>query len=298
MTEPAADLPAAYAAARCGYGCMRIAGDAERGRAAVLAAWEAGYRLFDHADIYAGGRCEELFGSILRDIPDMREQIVLQSKIGIRFREGDAPGRYDFSREHLQHALEGSLRRLGVERLDVLLLHRIDLLADPRVVGELVADWHARGLIGAFGVSNASPSQLRMLQAHCPLPLVANQIEINLDRIDAFSDGSLDQCLELGISPQAWCPMARLGYRAWGGHAGPAQWRLVELELDRQAERYGCDPTAIALAWLLRHPAGIVPLIGSCTAERIRAARQAEALTYEHTDWYRLLEARNGRPVP
>jgi len=272
---------------------MRIAGDPQRGRAAVLAAYEAGYTLFDHADIYGGGACEELFGQILREVSGMREEIVLQGKVGIRH----GPGRYDFSAEYLLQAVDGSLRRLGVERLDSLLLHRIDLLADVQVVAEVFDQLHEQGKVARFGLSNASPSQVRMFAEHCRQPLIANQIEINLDRIDAVTDGSLDLCQEFGIQPQAWCPIAGLGYKAWGGHASPAQWRLVQGELQRQAEKYQLDSVAVNLAWLLRHPAGIVPLIGSTTPERIRNALLALGVDYEHSDWYHLWEARHGHPV-
>ena len=292
-------LPPAYHACRLGYGCMRISGDRAKGRAAVIAAYEAGYRLFDHADIYGGGACESLFGEILREVPGMRQAIVLQGKVGIRKAAGKGqPGQYDFSREHLTAAIDGCLARLRVERLDILLLHRIDLLADPDEVAAVFAAAHAAGKVGAFGVSNASASQVRMLAARVRVPLVANQVEINLDRIDALTDGTLDQCLELGISPQAWCPIGGVGYGAWGRHASPAQWRLVEAELDRQAAALGSDRVGVNLAWLLRHPARIMPLIGSTTPERIRAALVAAALPYGRNDWYALHEARRGQPVP
>lgn len=291
-------LPPAYHACRLGYGCMRISSDRTKGRAAVLAAFEAGYRLFDHADIYGGGACESLFGEIMREVAGMRQAIVLQGKIGIRLRTPLTPGQYDFSREHLTAAIDGCLRRLGVERLDILLLHSIDLLADPDEVAAVFSAAHAAGKVGAFGVSNASPSQLRMLAARLGRPLVANQIEINLDRIDALSDGTLDQCLELGISPQAWCPLGGVGYGAWGRNASPAQWRLVEAELDRQAAARGSDRAGINLAWLLRHPARIMPLIGSTTPERIRAALSAADLPCSRNDWYALHEARRGQAMP
>ncbi|MDA3960480.1 MAG: aldo/keto reductase [Planctomycetota bacterium] len=287
-----AQLPNAYHACRLGYGCMRIAGDRDKGRAAVIAAYEAGYRLFDHADIYAGGACESLFGEILKEVSGMRDAICLQGKVGIR------AGRYDFSREHLLEAVDGVLKRLGVDRLDVLLLHRIDLLADPVEVAEVFQALLDQGKVSHFGVSNASPSQLRMLQAHSPVPLVANQVEINLDRTEAVYDGTLDQCLELGVSPQAWCPIGGVAYGAWGKFASPAQWRLVEAELDRQAAHYGGDRVGINLAWLLKHPAKIIPLIGSTTPERITTALAASEIAYTREDWYLLNEARRGQRMP
>lgn len=287
-----------YQSCRLGYGCMRIAGDPARGRAAVLAAYESGYRLFDHADIYGGGACESLFGGILREVPGMRDSIVLQGKVGIRPARAGKAGQYDFSREHLLASVEGSLRRLGVDRLDILLLHRIDVLADPDEVATLFDSLHAAGKVESFGLSNALPSQLRMLAARARVPLVANQVEINLDRVECLIDGTLDQCLELGISPQAWCPIGGIGYQAWGRFASPAQWRLVEAELDRQAARLGTDRVGVNLAWLLRHPARIVPLIGSTTPERITTALRAMRIEYSRDDWYALYEARRGQAMP
>jgi predicted oxidoreductase len=295
---PTPGLPDTYFACRLGYGCMRIAGDAAKGRAAVLAAYEAGYTLFDHADIYGGGACEELFGKILKDTPGMREHIVLQSKVGIRPRNADAPTRYDFSREHLTTAVEGCMRRLGVDHLDMLLLHRIDLLANGEEVASVIDELHAAGKVGHFGVSNASPSQVRMFAAHWRVPIVANQIEVNLDRIDSLTDGALDQCQEMHISPQAWCPIGGVGYGAWGRNATPAQWRLVEIELDRQAAALGTDRVGVNLAWLLKHPSRMVPLIGSTTPARITSALKAVDLAYSREDWYRLHEARRGQAMP
>lgn len=278
----------AYFAQRLGYGCMRISSD--RGRAAVLAAYEAGYRLFDHADIYGGGACETLFGTILRDVSDMRDAICLQSKVGI------VPGsRYNFAKDYLTNAIHASMKRLQVDQLDVVLFHRIDLLADPQVVAEVVAEFQAAGKVTAFGLSNASPSQVRMFQAHWTAPIVANQIEWNLDRIDPLTDGTLDQCQEYGINPQIWCPLGGVAYAAWGQNANSAQKMLLNLELDRQAAHYGTDRVGINLAWLLRHPAKAIPLIGSTTPERITSALKAVAIDYSHEDWYKLFIARQGR---
>jgi predicted oxidoreductase len=137
-----------------------------------------------------------------------------------------------------------------------------------------------------------------MFSAHWKVPVVANQVEVNLDRIDALIDGTLDQCLERGISPQAWCPIGGVGYGAWGKLASPAQWRLVEIELDRQAAHYGSDRVGINLAWLLKHPARMIPLIGSTTPARIQAALKALDIPYTREDWYRLYTARRGERMP
>jgi len=154
------------------------------------------------------------------------------------------------------------------------------------------------GRVRHFSVSNFRPGQLAMLQAHCPMPLLANQVEINIDELSALEDGTLDQCLERNISPMAWCPLGGVVYPAWGNTLSPADGQRIAAELDRQAAHYGAEPWLVMLAWLLRHPAGIQPIIGSTTPERIAAAPRALALDYRREDWYRLLEARNGAPVP
>ena len=292
---------------RLGYGCMRIAGDggadaAARGKRAVHAAVEAGYTLFDHADIYGNdGGSERLFGTLLKESPGLRDRIVLTSKCGIRGAgnpDPDAPTRYDFSADHILRSCEGSLQRLGVETLDLLRLHRPDYLMDPAEVAVAFDALHAAGKVRHFGVSNFSPSQVRMLQAACDRPLLVNQIEVNIHRLEAFEDGTLDQCIELGITPEAWCPLGGVAYPAWGSTLTDADRHRIEDELNQQSRRYDAPPSVVILAWLLRHPAGMIPLIGSTTPERIREATRALALDYTREDWYRLLEARRGRRVP
>jgi predicted oxidoreductase len=285
---------------------MRIAGDGSleataRGKRAVHAAVDAGFTVFDHADIYAGGACEKLFGDCLRESPGLRDRLLIMSKCGIRpggKPQKDSPKRYDFSRAHLERSVEGSLRRLGVERLDLLLLHRPDYLMDAAEVAEVFTALEAAGKVAHFGVSNFSAAGLELLQSACARPLLVNQVEINLHAIDALLDGTLDQCQRLGITPQAWCPLGGVAYPAWGNSLSPEAARRLREEIDRQAGEYGTDAASIALAWLLLHPAKICPLVGSATPERIAVAPRALDLDYQREDWYRLLEARNGHPVP
>ena len=291
---------------RLAYGCMRIAGDGsreaiDRGKRALHAAVDAGYTLFDHADIYAGGQSEALFGDVLNESPGLRDQVTILTKCGIRFAgdpDADAPGRYDFSAQYLLDSVDGSLRRLGVEQIDVLLLHRPDYLADYAEVADVFDRLSAAGKVKQFGVSNFSPSQVRLLAACTPQRLVANQVEINLHRLDALTDGTLDQCVEFGMTPQAWCPVAVVAYPAWGNTLTAGDEARIRAELDRQCERYGANATQVVLAWLLRHPAGIAPIIGSTTPERIGQATKALDIDYSREDWYRLLEARVGEAVP
>ncbi len=288
------------------YGCMRIAGDGshadrQRGKHAIHAAVDAGYTAFDHADIYGGGACEQLFGEVLAESAGLRDRVFLIGKCGIRFAGDpapDAPKRYDFSAGHIIGSVNASLERLGTEALDLLLLHRPDFLFDPAEVAEVFRTLEASGKVRYFGVSNFSPSQVDVLASVVDQPLVSNQVEINLHRIAALSDGTLDQCQSQRLLPQAWSPLAGAISEAWGNTFGTDDKARIDAELERQAERYGTGKANVALAWLLRHPASIAPIIGSTTPERIREAVDALDIDYSREDWYRLFEARNGSEVP
>lgn len=288
------------------YGCMRIVGDnsdadRERGKRAIHAAIDAGYNHFDHADIYGGGECEALFGEVLRESPGLRDGLIITSKCGIRFAgdpEDEAPQRYDFSYGHIIESVEGSLHRLGTDYLDLLLLHRPDYLCNAAEVATAFATLQENGMVRHFGVSNFSPSQVRLLRSQCSQPLLVNQVEINIHNIDALRDGTLDQCQQKKITPQAWCPLGGVAYPAWGNTFSDDDEARIGAELSRQAERYETEPWIVMLAWLLEHPAGIVPIVGSTRPERIRTAVKSLTLDYSREDWYRLLEARDGHPVP
>lgn len=279
------------------YGCMRLAGGGTdaRGRAfaALDAALDAGINHFDHADIYGGGAAEALFGEWLGARPGLRDRLILTSKCGVR-REGDpaahSPKRYDLSAGWIRSSVEASLERLRCDRLDLFLLHRPDWLADPVQIADTCHRLHAEGRVRWFGVSNFSPAQVELLAARCELPLIVNQVELSLAETRALDDGTLDQCQRLAMTPMAWSPLRG---------ALPAQDAAAALnkELEAQAARFGCTPAAIALAWLLAHPAGIVPVVGSTSPARIAAAARAAELDYGREDWYRLLEAQRGSRV-
>jgi predicted oxidoreductase len=288
------------------YGCMRIVGDGsnddlDRGKRALRAALDTGYTQFDHANIYGKGLCEQIFGDFLRENTNVRERVIVTTKCGIRF-AGDptdsAPGRYDFSARHITSSVEGSLKRLGIERIDLLLLHRPDYLFHPDEIAVTFEALKASGAVAHFGVSNFSPSQVELLQSALDEPLLVNQVEINVHNISALSDGTLDQCQQLGITPQAWGPIAGVVHPAWRNTFSEDDEQRIGEELDRQGDIYGVERWIIAIAWLLKHPAGISPIIGSTTPSRIEAAKEALGLDYSREDWYRLLEARNGVPVP
>lgn len=300
---------------RLAYGCWRLAGTwnptevtpalEAAGRVAVRAAYETGYTLFDHADIYCAGRAESIFGQALREISGMRERIFIATKCGIRRPDEPAPGapyRYDFSHAHITWSCEQSLRRLGVETIDLFLLHRPDYLMHPHEVAVAFNELKASGKVREFGVSNFRPSQLAALQAACPVPLVVNQIEISLGQRAALDDGTLDQCLGKSITPMAWSPLAGGQLADGATRLLPSQqsYRLdgVIRELDQLAQAHGTTRTVIALAWLMKHPAGIVPIVGSNNPARIREATQADTLELSREEWYRLLEASRGERLP
>jgi len=281
------------------YGCMRIAGDNSaqdraKGKLAIKAALDGGYTHFDHADIYGGGECENLFGELLKESPNLRGGMIITSKAGIR-RE---PQRYDFSNKYLTAQVENSLKRLNTDYLDMFLLHRPDYLFNAEEVAQTFMQLKQSGKVKHFGVSNFSPSQVTLLQSALSEPLLVNQIEINIHNINSLTDGTLDQCQQLGITPIAWCPLGGVVYPAWGNTFSTADEQRIETELAQQAQKYYCLPWQLIIAWLLKHPANICPIIGSTTPARIIAAKKALELNYSHEDWYRLLEARNGQAVP
>ena len=293
---------------RLAYGCWRIA---ERdaapgsGRRAVLAAVDAGYTLFDHADIYCDSEAEKVFGQVLKEVAGLRERVVLATKCGIRKRgepTADSPYRYDFSADYITRSCEGSLRRLGVDSIDLYQLHRPDYLMDPGEVAGAFVKLRDAGKVREFGVSNFKPAQVAALQRACPMRLRANQVEISLANLSCFEDGTLDQCLTEKISPMAWSPLA-------GGLLGEGPRRLLASQeaykpaavvaaLDALAKVRGTIRAVVALAWLLRHPSGIIPIVGSTDPERIRQAAAADAFEMSREEWYRLLDAARGQKLP
>jgi predicted oxidoreductase len=285
------------------YGCMRIVGDGSpeahaNGRKALLAAYEAGYNHFDHANIYGRGACESLHGKLFKELPELRARSIVTTKCGIRPSRDGSTGLYDFSREHILAEAEASLKRLGIDAIDVLLLHRPDYLFHPDEVAGAFSELLATGKVRHFGISNFRPSQVSLLQSACPMPLLMHQVEINIHRIAALTDGTLDQCLEFGITPTAWCPLGGVAYPAWGNTFKPEDETRIQTALAGQAAAHGVEPWQIILAWLLRLPSNVAPIIGSTQPERIASAVKALEIPYSRDEFYLLLEARNGHRVP
>lgn len=297
---------------RLAYGCMRIAGTwdpnaitPEReiaGRAALLAAYDSGYTLFDHADIYCAGGCEAIHGRLLADAPSLRGQTLIATKCGIRFPgdpNHDSPHRYDFRAEHIVWSCEQSLRRLQVETIDIYQLHRPDYLMNPDEVAEAFERLRESGKVRWFGVSNFLPSKVEALQSRLAFPLIVNQVEIHLGRLACFEDGTLDQCLARRITPLAWSPLGG-GWLGAGREApaDPPHLNSLVALMDAMAQVYGVTRTEVALRWLLAHPAAIIPIVGSTRPEAIRQAVHALDETMGYEDWYRLLVAARGEGLP
>lgn len=312
-------------ASRLAYGCMNIGGrwdatsiTADERRAAidaVHAAFDAGINFFDHADIYMRGRSEEVFAEAIGELKVPRKDVIIQSKCGIRFggdpNPGD-PGRYDFSYEHITRSAEGILRRLAIDTLDILLLHRPDPLMEPEEVARAFDHLHNSGKVRYFGVSNFTGPQIAHMQAALDQPLVANQVELSLLHHHLINDGvvantgsapaagaagTLDYCQRRGILIQAWSPVA--GGALFNPPADASQAvRQAAALVAHLAREKDTSLEAIVLGWLLRHPAPIQPVIGTTRPARIAASALADAVELSREEWYRLFIAARGGPLP
>lgn len=305
------------------YGCMGLGGswdttpyraaDADEAEVVIHAALDSGITAFDHADIYRHGKAEAVFGEVLARTPGLRERVTVQTKCGIRHAEGGRPGIYDLRGTSIVQRVEESLARLRTDFIDVLLLHRPDPLADPQDVAAALTSLHRQGLVRGFGVSNMSATQIAALQAHLELPLVANQLEMSLERRDwveagvlvntsqaasnGFPLGTVEHCLAHGIQVQAWGPLAQ--GRFTGRQSTPAEHATSRL-LTSLAEKKGTTPETVLLWWLQRHPARIVPVIGTAKPDRVRACRDAALREPElsHEEWYDLWITARGADLP
>ncbi len=259
---------------------------------------ELGVTTFDHADIYGGYRAEERFGEALRLEPSLYDQIELVSKCGIKLVSENRPAHkvhgYDTSRKHIVLSAERSLKNLGVETLELLLIHRPDPLMNADEVAEAFTELRTRGLVRHFGVSNFTPFRYDLLQSRLDTPLVTNQLEVSLLHLDALHDGALDLCQRLRIRPMAWSPLG--GGKLFGEDE---RARRVRTELARVAEEVGTESLdQVVLAWLFKHPSGIVPVLGTSKLERVAAATRATGLELSRDQWFRLWSASAGREVP
>ncbi len=250
---------------------------------------DEGITTFDHADIYGDHSCEELFGNILKKDPSLRKKIQLVTKCGIKFSSSKRPAtwvkHYDTSEDHIVWSVENSLKMLGTDHLDLLLIHRPDPLLDPLEVSETFVKLKAAGKVLHFGVSNFTPSQFEMLQHFLPFPLVTNQIEISLSRIDPLFNGDLDLMLKHGASAMAWSPL------------GGGKLQFEDRDWFNKASKYNATYSQLALAWLLKHPSNIFPILGTTKPERIIEAAKSIDINLDKQDWFEMLKWVMGKEV-
>ncbi|MCY0901782.1 MAG: aldo/keto reductase family oxidoreductase [Firmicutes bacterium] len=281
-------------------GCMRINSlDKPQAEQFVQTALEQGANFFDHADIYGGGTCEEIFADAIHMNASVREKILLQSKCGIR------KGEFDFSKDHILASVDGILKRLKTEYLDVLLLHRPDALVEPEEVAEAFDQLEASGKVRHFGVSNQNPMQIQLLKKFVKQPLVTNQLQLSITNATMISagvnvnmendpavnrDGSiLDYCRLNDITIQPWSPF-QYGFFQ-GPFLGNKKFPELNKAIDDVAAAHGVSNTTIAIAWLLRHPAHMQPVTGTTNVERLRDCCKAADVHLTRAQWYEIYRA-------
>lgn len=254
---------------------------------------EEGIHTFDHADIYGDYSTEEDFGKALAESSIDREEIELVSKCGIQMLGDARPNRvkhYNYTRDYIVESAERSLKLLKTDYLDLYLLHRPSPLMDPEVIAAAVDHLQQRGMIRAFGVSNFSPSQVQLLDK--ATPVMANQVACSLTDPIAMFDGTLDDCISNNRMAMAWSPLGDF-FREEQSNG-----TALKEQLEKLKEKYNASSTQLLLAWILKHPAKIHPVIGTTRKERISEANKALSLELDLEDWFLLLEASRGEEVP
>ena len=293
-------------ASEISLGCMRISSMTNQEISTLIhTAMDEGINFFDHADVYGGGKCEEKFSEVLEMNSSLREKMILQTKVGIR------QGSFDFSKEHILEAVEGSLKRLRTDHLDVVLLHRPDALVEPEEVAEAFTILETSGKVKYFGVSNQNPMQIELLCKFVKQKIHFNQLQLsitNTGMIDAGinvnmqinhsvdRDGSiLDYCRLKDIIIQPWSPF-QYGFFE-GVFLDNPKFPELNQKIAAIANDKGVTNTAIAIAWLLRHPAHMQPILGTTSPDRVKDACQASGITLTREEWYQIyLAAGNKLP--
>jgi hypothetical protein len=306
------------------YGCMGLGGgwnqnavsaaDISQANRVVDAALDIGINFFDHADIYTFGKAEQVFGQVLAQRKELREQIYIQTKCGIRFEDEAGPKRYDLSAGWISHSVDKSLRQLSCDYLDVLVLHRPDPLMEPEEIATVFHSLRAAGKVRHLGVSNMQHHQMRQLQKFLDAPLVLNQIEMSLQKHDwldetvyagnkagkeiNFTPGTLEFCKDEQVQIQAWGSLCQGLYSGQDvSQHSPHIQRTCQL-VARLSTEYGVSAEAILLSWLMRHPAMIQPVIGTTNIQRIKACSQATKINLSREHWYALYASAKADELP
>lgn len=280
------------------YGMWRIGDDPDRSpkhlRAKIEACLEQGITTVDQADIYGGYAAEGLLGAVLRETPSLRDRIEIVTKCGIVGPFGRYADRsvkhYDTTRAHIEASIHHSLREMAVDRIDLLLIHRPDPLMDHRETGAALDEAVASGKVRAVGVSNFRPWDFSLLQSAMETPLATNQIELSLLAHEPFVNGDLAFLQEHEVVPMAWSPLG-------GGRLVKNPPAGLQAALEKEAAAQGVAPASVAVAWLLAHPAGILPVMGTNDISRIRRFSEAPRVEMDRECWFRLYAAALGREV-
>ena len=293
-------------ASRVAQGCMRIANlSGQELDILIKQDLELGINFFDHADIYGGGNCETRFGEFLNVNPSLRDKMLIQTKCAIK------PGAYDFSKEHILASVDGSLKRLQTDHVDFLLLHRPDTLCEPEEVAEAFDTLQTQGKVLHFGVSNENPYQIQLLNKYLKEKICINQLQFGLGHttmVDAGLNvnmnhdpatnrdgGVLDFCRLNDITIQPWSPF-QYGFFE-GAFIGNPKFQALNEKLEEIAARYDITPTCLAIAWILRHPACMQPIVGSVNPGRLQEICAAADVTITRQEWYDLY-CSTGKKLP
>ena len=286
-------------------GCMRLANlDVKDAAEFIHTALECGFYFFDHADIYGGGKSEEIFSKALGMTPQNREKIILQSKCGIR------KGFFDFSKAHILSSVDGILKRLQTDYLDILLLHRPDALVEPEEVAEAFDELNRSGKVRHFGVSNEKPMQIELLSKYLKQAICVNQLQLSITNATMISsginvnmenasavdrDGSvLDYCRLKDITIQPWSPL-QYGFFEGVFLDNREKFGALNQVVDRMAAEKSVTPEAIAIAWLLRHPAHMQPVVGTMNSKRLKGISKALEITLTREEWYEIYRSAGNR---
>jgi len=291
-------------ASEISLGCMRISNLSKNEASELInAALEEGINFFDHADIYGGGKSEEIFADAVGMKPSIREKMIIQTKCGIR------EGYYDFSKEHILNSVEGSLKRLKTEYIDILLLHRPDTLMEPEEVAEAFDMLHSSGKVRYFGVSNHNPMQIELLSRYLNQKIIVNQLQLSIVHTGMIDSGlnvnmKIDSSIDRDGSILEYCRLKDITIQAWS----PFQYGFFEgvfldndmfpelnEEINRMAKIKGVTNAAIAAAWILRHPAGIQVIAGTTNSKRLRDICKASEVQLTRKEWYDLYKAAGNR---
>jgi predicted oxidoreductase len=298
-------IAGAILASEISLGCMRIAAlSAKEAENLVQTAFEEGINFFDHADIYATGKSEEVFAEAVHMNPSVREKMILQTKCGICQTEGQNTY-FDFSKDHILESVDGSLKRLKTDYIDILLLHRPDALMEPEEVAETFNILHCSGKVRYFGVSNQKPMQIELLAKYLNQKIIVNQLQLSITNATMISnginvnmenysatdrDGSiLDYCRLKDITVQAWSPFQYGMFE--GVFLNNDKFPELNKKINELAESKGVPNTAIAIAWILRHPAKIQPIVGTTNAARLKDICKASTIEMTRQEWYEIYRA-------